>query len=113
MILNMYSIYDTAAKAYIQPFFMHNDGLAIRAFQDNVNSPDSQINKHPKQFHLYKVGMWDDAEAKIESLEPTCIAYASELLNPSELSELQKETKNLSKLVQMIKSEIDFLNEEE
>ena len=66
MILNVYSIYDSAAKAYTQPFFMHNDGLAIRAFQDNVNSKEeNNISKHPDQFTLYKIGSYNDETGQI------------------------------------------------
>jgi hypothetical protein len=71
MILNTYSIYDSAAKAYIQPFFMHNDGLAIRAFQGNVNSTEeNNISKYPDQFTLYKIGTFDDQTATITPEDP-------------------------------------------
>lgn len=63
MILNVYAIFDTAAKAFATPFFMHNDGLAIRAFSDNVNTSDTMIAKHPDQFYLYRLGQFDDQTA--------------------------------------------------
>ena len=55
MKLNVYTIYDDTAKAYMQPFFMHNHGLAVRAFTDQVNRNDENnpLNKHPEQFTLY------------------------------------------------------------
>ena len=104
MKLNMYSIYDTAASAYTSPFFMHNDGLAIRAFQDNANTAESQINKHPQQFHLYKVAEWDDSNASIKTLEPECIAYAHELINPSDVTELKSATKKLLDAVKLLQT---------
>ena len=67
MDLNIYTIYDQAANAYMQPFFMQHDGLAIRTFADNVNSEDkSSIAQHPGQFTLFKIGVFNDSEAKIE-----------------------------------------------
>lgn len=64
--MNVYSIYDAAAKAYTTPFFMHNDGLAIRAFQDNINAKDeNHISKHPDQYTLFKIGVFDDQTGKI------------------------------------------------
>jgi hypothetical protein len=86
MRLSIYSIYDKTAQAYIQPFYMHNNGLAIRAFQDNVNdnSGNNNINKHPNQFDLYKLGTYDDKTGVIESHSPEVIAHGPELLNPSE-----------------------------
>lgn len=70
MELNIYSIYDTAAKAYATPFFMPNDGLAIRAFSDNVNSSDSQLSKHPEQFVLFKIGTFEDQHGKLDHYDP-------------------------------------------
>ena len=70
MKLNVYSIFDSAAKAYTSPFFMHNDGLAIRAFQDNVNAEqENNISKHPDQFTLFKLGEYDDKTGKVTPLE--------------------------------------------
>ena len=70
MEMNVYSIYDTAAQAYATPFFMPNDGLAIRAFSDNVNSEDSQIAKHPEQFVLFKIGTYSDHDGKLDHYDP-------------------------------------------
>jgi hypothetical protein len=68
MKLNVYSIFDSAAKAYTNPFFMHNDGLAIRAFSDNVNSEqENNIAKHPDQFTLFRIGEFDDSTGEIKT----------------------------------------------
>lgn len=82
MILKVYSIYDVAAKAYMQPFFMHNDGLALRAFQDNVNTKEeNQISKHPEQFTLFCLGEYDDSKGQFQSLEaPKAMAVGTEVL---------------------------------
>ena len=68
MKLNVYTIYDDTAKAYMQPFFMHNHGLAVRAFTDQVNRNDENnpLNKHPEQFTLYYVGEFDDQTGNLE-----------------------------------------------
>lgn len=66
MKLAIYSIYDTAAKAYTRPFFLQNDGLAIRAFQDQVNAQEANnISEHPDQFTLFKLGEFDDLSGDI------------------------------------------------
>ena len=71
MKLNMYTFFDSAAQAFTNPFFMHNDGLAIRAFQDNINAEtENNMKLHPEQFTLFKVAEWEDKEAKIQPLEP-------------------------------------------
>ena len=66
MKVKMYSIFDQAASAYITPFFMLNDGLAVRAFQDNVNSrEENNISKHPDQFTLFALGEFDDKKGEL------------------------------------------------
>jgi hypothetical protein len=86
MKLHIYSVYDQCADAFIQPFFIHNDGLAIRLFQDNVNSKDdNNISKHPEQFQLYKLAFYDDNTGKIEPLDaPRILANGLDIKNPSE-----------------------------
>ena len=83
MKLNMYSFFDSAAQAFTNPFFMHNDGLAIRAFQDNVNSKDeNNMSLHPEQFTLFKIANWEDKNATLEPLDaPQSIAIGVELVN--------------------------------
>ena len=67
MKLYIYAIYDSASKAYMSPFFMHNNGLAIRAFSDQVNAKqENQISNHPEQFTLFKIGLYEDSTGNIE-----------------------------------------------
>ena len=83
MKLKMYTLHDKAAAAFTTPFFMANDGLAIRAFQDNVNSENSDnITLHPEQFTLYQSGEFDDITGTIIGLEePKIVAHGIELVN--------------------------------
>ena len=106
MKLNVYSIHDKAANAFTQPFFMHNDGLAIRAFQDNVNAAEeNNISKHPEQFSLWKLAEFDDNSGVITPLSsPDHISGGIELVNPTEESDILKEIKSLKAyLVEMPK----------
>ena len=91
MKLKVYSVHDQAAEAFIQPFFMHNDGLAMRAFSDNVNSrEENNISKHPEQFALFQIGEFDDQKGVIESLqEPKCLATGMELRMDTTYTELE------------------------
>jgi hypothetical protein len=88
MKLNVYSIFDSAAKAYTSPFFMHNDGLAIRAFQDNVNAEqENNISKHPDQFTLFKIGEFDDATGEIKTDVVKSLGTGLEYKNSPDISE--------------------------
>lgn len=97
MKLSIYSIHDSAAQAYLAPFFLHNDGLAIRAFQDNVNSTEeNNISKHPEQFALYKIGEMDDQNGVITALpSPKFLTGGVELLNPTTESDILAEIKSI------------------
>lgn len=96
MKLNIYTIYDDAAQAYNTPFFMHNDGLAIRAFQDNVNSAEeNNISKHPEQFSLFKLGEYDDKTGLVQSDNPKFLAGGLEMKNPTKEDDIISEIKTL------------------
>ena len=79
MELSIYSIFDQAAKAFTQPFFMQNDGLAIRAFQGNVNSKEpNNISDYPDQFTLYHIGTYNDQTGAIDSIEPKTLGNGTQ-----------------------------------
>ena len=101
MILKVYSIYDKAAKAFNTPFFMHNKALAIRAFEDNVNSAEeNNIGKHPEQFSLFCLGEYDDSKGTFNLLDdPDLEVTALELVKPTEETNLLKAIKDLTALL--------------
>lgn len=76
MITKVYSIFDAAVGTFSRPFFMANEGQAMRAFSDEVNNQDSTICKHPEHFSLYYLGTWDDSAGMFESYEPRHVAKA-------------------------------------
>jgi hypothetical protein len=83
MKMVMVSIKDTAADAFGRPAFVASEGVAVRQFQDEVNrsNDDNQLYKHPDDFHLYYLGLFDDSTGKIELLEnPKLIARAKEVM---------------------------------
>lgn len=72
---NMYSIYDKAAGAYLPPFFMANDALAMRAFSTLVNDPGHLFHAEPSDFLLYRHGSFDQSLGTMETQdEPKKIA---------------------------------------
>lgn len=62
----MYSIYDDKAKAYVTPFFLPNDDLAIRAFSQSVCNSDHQFNLAPADFTLFHLGSFNVLDGVIE-----------------------------------------------
>jgi len=65
MILKMFSVYDSKAEAYMQPFFLNSRGLAIRSFTDLANDPKTSVYQYAADFTLFELGEFDDNGAKI------------------------------------------------
>lgn len=70
MRINVYSVYDCKLSAFTPPFFMLRDAEAIRAFSDTCMTPTVTLNKHPEDFTLHKLGVFDDQSGKLESIQP-------------------------------------------
>jgi len=68
-----YSIFDEKAKAFLPPFFLHNEAVAVRAFADCVNNPEHQFGKHPTDYTLFCLGGFDDTTGSFEDLGCTLV----------------------------------------
>lgn len=62
----IFTVYDEKAQAYLNPFFMAQDGMAIRAITDALGDPEHQFSKHPADFTLYRIGIFDDSDGTIQ-----------------------------------------------
>jgi len=70
MKMVIFSIYDVKALAFITPFFLNNTAMAVRAFNDCAMDKGHMFNKHPEDYALYRLGVWDDHSAGIELERP-------------------------------------------
>lgn len=62
-----YAVYDRKAELFSAPFLEVKDGTAIRAVQDVViNQSDHAFAKHPNDFSLHRIGVFDDETGVIE-----------------------------------------------
>jgi len=66
----VYSVFDSKAKAFIPPFFMSNDDVAVRLFAECANDNSHNFCKFSTDFTLFKIGFFDDESGLIESLSP-------------------------------------------
>lgn len=75
------AVYDMAIAAYMPPFVAPALGAAVRSFQDEVNrGGDSVMSKHPKDYRLYHVAMFDSDSGEFEQLKPVIIADGSQMV---------------------------------
>lgn len=69
MVLKVFAVRDSKAKAFLQPFFSGTVESAIRAFGDAVREDKSPICKHPEDYVLYELGSFDDGTGYLDKLE--------------------------------------------
>ena len=86
MILRIFAIRDTAADAFMQPFFANTNAQAVRNFADVVNRKreDNAIANHPADFDLYLLGHFDDNKGVIEKTGPDRIVTGLSLVKTTE-----------------------------
>jgi hypothetical protein len=99
MKMNMYTIFDVASGAYMRPFFMPSDGQAKRAFKDISTDAEHEVGRHPEDYTLYKVGIFDDNSGEVMAFSPekivTALACVSESrqITPGQLKVFDEEMK--------------------
>lgn len=67
MRLKVFSVYDSKAAAYLQPFFSTTVGLAMRSFGDAVKDEGHQFHRHAADYTLYQIGEFDDEKGILSS----------------------------------------------
>jgi len=76
----IFTIYDSKAKAYLVPFFLHEDGMAVRVFADCINDATHQFGKHPEDYTLFNIGHWSDDKAKFLTNNPIALGNGIEFV---------------------------------
>ena len=86
MKVSIYSVYDSKAEAYLQPFFSQSNGTAIRAFEQAVNG-ETEFSKYPADFTLFKIGEFSDESATLTPVDPVSLGngveFKKQLRNPN------------------------------
>lgn len=80
MKLKVFSVFDSKAAYFGQPFFDQSENSAIRNFADAVNdssNPNNMWNKHPEDFSLFNIGEFDNETGQIEKQLPLSVITAS------------------------------------
>ncbi len=90
MKIKMYSVHDTKAAAYLQPWFQTKDALAIRNFADCVNDKNHNFGRHPEDYNLFQIGEFNDQNATIEPNAPKSLGNGIEFIE-LEIGEQQKD----------------------
>lgn len=87
MITILCSVRDSAVNAFMQPIFVRAVGEAVRSFADEVNRPESPMFKHPDDYELYEIGVFDDSNGSVTMLpEPRSLARGKDFKEVSNAS---------------------------
>ena len=82
----LYSIYDTVAEIYSQPWLAPTAGVALRVFADIAADVKSDVCRHAADFVLHKVGDFDLLAGDLINHKSVEIAKALDL-QPKNVSE--------------------------
>mgnify|MGYP000273666381 CR=1 FL=1 len=79
MKLNIFTVFDVAAAAYINPFFLPEIAQAERAFTQAALDPDHEFGRAPSDYTLTHIGTFDSQSGKIETFtQPKVLGTAIE-----------------------------------
>lgn len=62
-IQKAFSIFDSKAEAYLQPFFAPTAGVALRNFEAAANDVNHDFNKYAGDYTLFEIGTFDTTTA--------------------------------------------------
>jgi hypothetical protein len=82
----IFSVYDTKAERFLEPFHAPTTAFALREFATAVNTEGHQFNIFPEDYTLFRLGSFDATEGKLNAeATPVSIALAGTVLKPSGL----------------------------
>lgn len=68
MRMEAFTVFDSAARRYLEPFFAESIEVACRMFRTVVNKAGHQFNQFPEDYTLFHVGAFDQASGVFEPL---------------------------------------------
>lgn len=80
MILQIYSIFDRAVGAHLQPFFARSEGEALRLLRQAVNDPNTNFHNNPGDFTLVHHGEFSDQTGTFTTTDAQNMINLSSLL---------------------------------
>lgn len=66
MELQIVAVRDIKTNIYLPPMYFHHKGQAIRAFEDQCRDKSNELGKHPEDYELWWLGVWEDHHGRFE-----------------------------------------------
>lgn len=85
-VLQVFSVYDDAVGAFMQPIFLRSQGEAVRALRQTVNGRGEHVfSQSPKDYALYWLGEFDEDTGKFLQREvPELVVRLTALVEKEE-----------------------------
>lgn len=80
----LFAVRDKCAKAFLPPFCLPSEAMAMREFAAAANMADHKFRIHASDFSLYKVADYDDVSGLVTGMsEPFFLCSALQFQEPS------------------------------
>jgi len=73
---HLFTVYDSAAGAYLDPFVAPSIEFAIREFRQVVNKEGHQFNLYPEDYTLFHIGSFDPQSGNLMPQTITSLGVA-------------------------------------
>jgi len=83
--MEIFTVYDSKAEAYLQPFFLKTKAMAIREITDAANNPEHQFGKYPQDYVLFHIGSYNEDTATITQDKTTSLGVVIEFKTQIEM----------------------------
>ncbi len=87
--MKIFTIHDSKAEAYIQPFFAINEGVALRLFQTAAMDEHHDFHRHAADYTLFEIAEFDEITGTIEPLQ--AIKNLGNAISVQKISKIQGE----------------------
>lgn len=72
----IFTVFDSAAGAFLEPFVAPSIEFALRAFRKAVNTDGHQFNEYPDDYTLFVIGSFSIEQGTIEPQTPQSLGVA-------------------------------------
>lgn len=73
---SLFTVYDSAAARFLEPFVCPTVEFALREFKSAANQEGHQFNKFPGDYTLFVIGRFDPETGALTGSEPTSLGVA-------------------------------------
>lgn len=81
----MFSVYDSAADRYTDPFVAPTIEWAIREFRRSANQPGKQISEYPQDYTLFHIGEFNPESGVLEPQVPRSLGVAIQFVESPDI----------------------------